>query len=75
MRLVVDATRCQGHSRCRALAPDLVGADALGQAVILHTAPLGVDDQQRAALLVANCPEGALRLDDETKDTTDTTDA
>jgi ferredoxin len=65
VRLVVDAARCQGHSRCRALAPDLVGADALGQAVILHAGPLGAADVRRAELLVANCPEGALRLDED----------
>jgi ferredoxin len=60
--LELDATRCQGHSRCRALAPDLVGADAFGQAVLRHTGPLSPDDVVRATLLVANCPEGALRL-------------
>jgi ferredoxin len=65
MRLVLDATRCQGHSRCRALAPDLVGADDLGQAVVLHAGPLGAADEARARLVVDNCPEGALRVTED----------
>jgi ferredoxin len=65
MRLVVDAARCQGHSRCRALAPDLMGADALGQAVVLRGGALSPAEVTRARLLVANCPEGALALLDD----------
>jgi ferredoxin len=68
VRLVLDAARCQGHSRCRALAPELVGADAFGQALVLHDGPLSPADHARALLVVANCPEGALRVAEDGTD-------
>jgi hypothetical protein len=50
------------------LAPELVGADAFGQAVVLHDGALSPADHARALLVVANCPEGALRVAEDSTD-------
>src|SRR3569832_681466 len=60
--LLVSAERCQGHNRCKAIAPELFELDELGNA---HAAgdgivPAGRYDQARLAQ--ANCPEFAITL-------------
>lgn len=62
MRIVIDAEKCQGHNRCYALAPDLVDVDDLGMALVRGdgTVPVGFED--KANLLVANCPEYAISV-------------
>ena len=37
VRIKVDAEKCEGHSRCYALAPELVDVDDLGNAFELVT--------------------------------------
>jgi len=65
MRIAIDAAKCEGHSRCYALAPDLVDVDALGYAFVLGTGavPDGVED--RARLIVDNCPEFAITIEED----------
>ncbi len=62
MRVQVDQDRCQGHSRCYALAPELFDVDDLGQAHERNggVVPPGSEDQ--AELAVANCPEFAIEI-------------
>ena len=36
VRIKVDAEKCEGHSRCYALAPELVDVDDLGNAFELN---------------------------------------
>ena len=36
MRIRIDPERCQGHSRCYAIAPDLFDADDYGTATVRH---------------------------------------
>jgi len=64
MRIVIDAEKCEGHSRCYALAPDLVDVDDLGYAFVLGTGavPDGLED--RARLIVDNCPEFAITIEE-----------
>jgi ferredoxin len=64
MRVKVDQDRCQGHSRCFALAPELFDVDDLGQAHELHggEVPDGLGD--RAHLAAANCPEFAIEIEE-----------
>ncbi len=60
MRVHVDAQKCQGHSRCYALAPELFDIDDYGTAHELNdgVVPAGLED--RARLAQANCPEFAI---------------
>ena len=65
MRIAIDAAKCEGHSRCYALAPDLVDVDDLGYALVLGTGavPDGLED--RARLIVDNCPEFAITIEED----------
>ena len=65
MRIAIDAEKCEGHSRCYALAPDLVDVDELGYAFVLGTGtvPDGLED--RAYLIVDNCPEFAITIEED----------
>jgi ferredoxin len=64
VKVQVDQDRCQGHSRCYALAPELFDVDDLGQAHELNggVVPPGLEDQARLA--GANCPEFAIGIED-----------
>ena len=65
MRIAIDAEKCEGHSRCYALAPNLVDVDDLGYAFVLGTGsvPDGLED--RARLIVDNCPEFAITIEED----------
>ena len=65
MRIAIDAAKCEGHSRCYALAPDLGDVDDLGYAFVLGTGavPDGLED--RARLIVDNCPEFAITIEED----------
>lgn len=62
MKIKVDRDKCEGHSRCYSLAPDLVDVDDLGNAFELNDGevPAGLED--RAQLIVDNCPEFAIEI-------------
>lgn len=62
MRIVIDAEKCQGHNRCYALAPDLVDVDDLGMAQVINGGNVPAGSEDRANLLVANCPEYAISV-------------
>ena len=63
MRLVVDDEKCQGHNRCRLLAPDLVEIDDLGFAHAKGDGLVPEAQAEAARKAVRNCPEFALRLE------------
>lgn len=64
MRVSVDRERCQGHNRCKALAPEVFDVDELGYSfVIADPVPPGLEE--RALLAVRNCPERAISADEE----------
>jgi ferredoxin len=62
LRVRVDPDRCQGHNRCKALAPELFELDELGNAreVGDGTVPDGL--AEKAWLAKANCPELAVEV-------------
>ena len=62
MRVHVNGDRCQGHNRCYALAPDLFDVDDLGDAHEIGDGRVARDQEERARLAVANCPEHAIEL-------------
>jgi ferredoxin len=60
LKVRVDQEKCQGHERCKSLAPELFELDELGNA---HergdgTVPAGLED--KAWLARSNCPEIAI---------------
>ncbi len=62
MRIVIDADKCQGHNRCYALAPDLVDVDDMGMALVRGDGVVPAGSEDKANLLVANCPEYAISV-------------
>jgi len=64
MRVGVDPAKCQGHNRCKAIAPDLFEIDELGYAHAKHeVVPLNLE--RAAGLAVANCPEQAIWAEED----------
>jgi ferredoxin len=64
MRVWVDSDKCQGHSRCYALAPELFDVDVEGFARVVVEGDVPADLEAKARLAVANCPEGAISVGD-----------
>ena len=66
MKVHIDAGRCQGHGRCYDLAPGLFGDDDEGYGQVLGGGIVPPDEEKAARLAVANCPERAIDLLEET---------
>jgi len=65
LKIHVDQDKCQGHARCKALAPELFELDEFGNAheVGDGTVPSGLED--KAYLAKSNCPEIAIEVTEE----------
>jgi ferredoxin len=63
LRLVVDGDKCQGHNRCKLLAPALIEIDDLGFAHAKGDGSVSEEHAEAAKKAVRNCPEFALRLE------------
>ncbi|MDQ8730169.1 ferredoxin [Bradyrhizobium sp. LHD-71] len=65
IRLRVDPDKCQGHSRCKSLAPELFELDEFGNAHEMGdgTVPEALVD--KAYLAQSNCPELAIEISEE----------
>jgi ferredoxin len=65
LRIRVDQDKCQGHARCKSLAPELFELDAYGNAHEAGdgTVPAGLEDKARLAQ--SNCPEIAIEVIEE----------
>jgi ferredoxin len=61
MKLSVDASKCQGHGRCYALAPDLFDLDENGNASVCSE-DIPEDRRADAELAAENCPENAIKI-------------
>jgi ferredoxin len=63
MKIHIDENLCAGHGRCYTLAPELLDSNDEGYPTSLgedlDVAPQLEDAAQR---VVANCPEGAIRI-------------
>ena len=64
LKVRVDRDKCQGHNRCKALAPELFDLDEYGNAREKGdgTVPKGLED--KAYLARSNCPEFAIVIDE-----------
>lgn len=65
LRIRVDQDKCQGHARCKSLAPELFDLDEFGNAheVGDGSVPEGLED--KAYLAQSNCPEIAIDVTEE----------
>src|SRR3977135_3609021 len=65
LRLHVDQDKCQGHARCKSLAPELFDLDEFGNAheVGDGLVPAGLED--KAWLAKSNCPEIGIEVTEE----------
>jgi ferredoxin len=66
VKVKIDSEHCHGHGRCYDLAPDLFGDDEEGYGKVLGDGTVSPDEERRARLAVANCPERAIDLLKET---------
>ena len=62
LQVIVDPELCQGHNRCKAIAPILFELDEFGHAHVVGdgTVPPGLESKARLA--EANCPEFAIKV-------------
>lgn len=65
LKIHVDQDKCQGHARCKSLAPELFELDQYGNAHEIGdgTVPAGLED--KAWLARTNCPEIAIEVTEE----------
>ncbi|HXI07796.1 MAG: ferredoxin [Bradyrhizobium sp.] len=65
LKIHVDQDKCQGHARCKSLAPELFDLDQYGNAheVGDGTVPAGLEE--KAYLAKSNCPEIAIEVTEE----------
>lgn len=62
LRVHVDPDKCQGHNRCKAVAPELFELDEYGNAREVGDGTVAVDLEEKAYLAKSNCPEFAVEI-------------
>jgi ferredoxin len=65
MKVRINTDICQGHGRCYDLAPGLFGDDEEGYGQVLGDGVVPAGNEHDARLAVANCPERAVELIEE----------
>jgi ferredoxin len=65
VKVQINSQLCQGHGRCYDLAPSLFGDDDEGYGRVLGDGVVPPGEEQDARLAVANCPERAIELIEE----------
>jgi ferredoxin len=65
VKVQIDSDKCQGHGRCYDLAPDIFADDEEGYGQVVGDGMLTEDNADRARLAVANCPENAISIVEE----------
>lgn len=65
LKLGIDAEKCQGHNRCKALAPELIVLDKFGNAQPAGDGIVPPELAEKARLAKANCPEFAIDISEE----------
>jgi ferredoxin len=62
MRIRVDPEKCQGHNRCKAVAPELFVLDRFGNSSAVGDGRVPPGFAEKARLAIANCPELAIEI-------------
>ena len=65
LKIHVDQDMCQGHARCKALAPELFELDEFGNAHEIGDGTVAKGLEDKAWLAKANCPEFAINVTEE----------
>ncbi len=65
LRVRVDADKCQGHNRCKSIAPELFELDGFGNAKAKGDGLVPVHLEEKAVLAKSNCPEFAVEIIEE----------
>jgi ferredoxin len=65
VKVQISSDRCQGHGRCYDLAPGLFGEDGEGYGRVLSGEAVPPAEERGARLAVANCPEYAVEILEE----------
>ena len=65
VKVRVDQEKCQGHNRCKALAPELFDLDGFGNAKEKGDGRVPANLIEKAYLAQSNCPEFAIEITEE----------
>lgn len=65
LRVRVDPDKCQGHNRCKAVAPELFELDEYGNAREIGDGKVPAALEEKAYLAKSNCPEFAVEIVEE----------
>ncbi|WP_439357540.1 ferredoxin [Bradyrhizobium sp. DASA03007] len=65
LKVHVDPDKCQGHARCKALAPELFELDEYGNAHEAGDGTVSPGLEDKAWLAKSNCPEIAIDVIEE----------
>ena len=65
LRIRVDQDKCQGHARCKSLAPELFELDTFGNAHEVGDGAVPAALEAKAWLARSNCPEMAIEVTEE----------
>jgi ferredoxin len=65
LKIRVDQDKCQGHARCKSLAPELFDLDQYGNAHEVGDGSVPNGLEHKAWLAQANCPEIAIEVTEE----------
>ena len=64
MKVSIDPTVCAGHGLCYIDAPTLFTDDDQGFPEVIGDGTVPADQEQPARHAAANCPEGAIHVDE-----------
>jgi ferredoxin len=62
MKVTLDYDACHGHQSCAIAAPEVFGADELGNAVLLIDGEIPSELEAKTRRAAGNCPERALTI-------------
>jgi ferredoxin len=62
LKVRVDPDKCQGHNRCKAVAPELFELDEYGNAREIGDGTVPASLEEKAYLAQSNCPEFAVEI-------------
>jgi ferredoxin len=65
LKIHVDQERCQGHARCKSLAPELFELDQFGNAHEIGDGSVPEGLEEKAWLAQTNCPEIAIEITED----------
>jgi ferredoxin len=65
LKVHINREKCQGHNRCKALAPNLFELDEFGNAREIGEGRVPPGQEEKAYLARTNCPEFAVEVTEE----------